>query len=157
VQVVLEGSSRNQKPGPGVEDPDDLRKHRVDVLDTVGLVDDDVLPGELLEGGLLAEAELVRGDEDVEGLGKDLGGDNFGLRRRDESVRVSREEDWTYPLFLPSLEEDDVESRDPVGKLPGPVVERTLGDDDEVRTVDLLVELEVTQERDRLERLSKSL
>lgn len=44
-----------------------------------------------------------------------------------------------------------------MGKLPSPVIERTLGDDDKVRAVDLLVELEVTQERDRLERLSETL
>ncbi len=38
------------------------------VLDAVGLVDDDVLPGELLEVGLLPEDHLVAGDADVEVL-----------------------------------------------------------------------------------------
>lgn len=80
MQVVLERRARDEEPGARVEDANDLTEHRVDVLDAVRLVDDDVLPRELLERALLAEAELVRRDEDVKVLGEDLLLDDNGLQ-----------------------------------------------------------------------------
>lgn len=82
MEVVLERRSGDEEPRTRVEDANDLTEHRVDVLDAMGLVDDDVLPSELLERALLAKAELVRGDEDVERLRQDLALHDFGLYTR---------------------------------------------------------------------------
>lgn len=79
VEVVLKWRSGDKQAGTRVEDADDLRQHRVDVLDAMRLVDHDVLPRKLLESRLLAQAELVGGDEDVELLRKDGLGDDDGL------------------------------------------------------------------------------
>lgn len=81
VKVVLERGTSDEETGTRVEDTDDLGEHRVDVLDAVSLVDEDVLPRKLLERRLLAQAELVGGDENVEVLRKDRLGDDLGLRR----------------------------------------------------------------------------
>jgi len=63
----------------------------------------------------------------------------------------------THPLLLGALEDDDAEAGDPAVYLARPVVERRLGDDDEVRAVRAADELEVAEERDRLERLAETL
>lgn len=77
----------------------------------------------------------------------------------DESVGrpTWKERTKTHPFFLSTLEQNDVEPRYPSLKLSRPVVERTLGDDDEVRTVNSSIEFEVTEERDRLKRFTESL
>lgn len=68
VQIVLERCSSNEQTRTRVEHPDDLTEHRVDILDSMSLVDNDVLPGDLLEGRFFSKTELVGSDDDVEGL-----------------------------------------------------------------------------------------
>lgn len=161
MEVVLERRSGDKKPRARVKDANDLTEHRVDVLDAVRFVDDDVLPGELLESALLAEAELVRGDEDVEGLRQDLALHDFGLRESGSaSVSIkqrTKPREKTYALLLATAKHDYVESRNPAFKLASPVVESTLRDDDEMRAMNATVELEVAEEGDRLECLAESL
>lgn len=55
----------------------------------MSLVDDNVFPLELLEGSLLSETHLVRGDADVEVSGEELVVDDFGLRRSKNEAHAS--------------------------------------------------------------------
>ena len=157
MEVVLQRRARDKEPCARVEDADDLAEHRVDVLDAMRLVDDDVLPRELLERTLLAQAELVRRDQDVEVLRENLVLDDDGLRVQRQRVRFQLGNSGTYPLLLAAAEHDDVEAGDPLLELAVPVVERALRHNDEVRALDALEELEVAEERDRLQRLAESL
>lgn len=59
LEVVLQRRSGDEEPSSRVENSDDLTEKRVDVLDSVRLVDDDVLPRELFERRLLSEDHLV--------------------------------------------------------------------------------------------------
>lgn len=153
VQVVLEGSAGDEESGARVKDPHDLGEHRVDVLDSVCLVDDDVFPGELLESRLFAETELVRRDEHVERLGHDLGRNH----RRLDNQHGSSSGDGTHSLLLVALEKHNVEPGHPALKLARPVLKRTLGHNHEMGTMDALVKLEVAEEGDGLQRLAESL
>ena len=62
MQVVLQWSPSQEEPVGGTELSNYLRQFRLLVLDAVGLVNDQVAPVEFLEGGLLPEHHLIRGD-----------------------------------------------------------------------------------------------
>lgn len=66
LEIILEGRAGDEHTPAGVVGADDLGEEGVHVLDPVRLVDDDVAEGELLEVVLLADADLVGGDEDLE-------------------------------------------------------------------------------------------
>jgi hypothetical protein len=74
LQTILQRGPSDQQPAPRYKRPHDLGQQRIDVLDAVRLVDDDILETELLEGRFLDEADLVGCDADFEVL-------------RDEAVR----------------------------------------------------------------------
>jgi hypothetical protein len=79
LQVVLQRRSSDEEPATAGESSNDLTKQRVDVLDTMSFVDDNVLPAELFEGRFLAETHLVRRDKDVKVAWDDFVRDEFGL------------------------------------------------------------------------------
>lgn len=139
MQVVLQRSSRDEQSSARVEQPDDLGQDRVDILDPMRLINDDVLPGQLFERGFLALADLVRSDTHIEPLSQDRLLANGGT------------------LILVTAEDDCAEARDPVRKLARPVVERRFGHDNQVRAGDIAVNLQVAEKRDCLERLAETL
>jgi hypothetical protein len=61
-EVVLERRAGYEHPASGDISPDDLGEEGVEVLDTMSFVDDDLSKGELFQGGLFADADLVGGD-----------------------------------------------------------------------------------------------
>ena len=65
MEVVLQWSPSQEEPVGGPELSNYLRQFRLLVLDAVGLVDDKVAPVEFLEGGLLPEHHLIRGDDHI--------------------------------------------------------------------------------------------
>mmetsp|Transcript_5634 Transcript_5634/g.14077 ORF Transcript_5634/g.14077 Transcript_5634/m.14077 type:complete len:265 (-) Transcript_5634:1604-2398(-) len=65
VEVVLEGRSREEQPIGGPEAPDRGAEHAGVVLEPMGFVDHQVLPGELSEGLALRVAHLVSRHADV--------------------------------------------------------------------------------------------
>ena len=65
VEVVLQRRSSEQKTVGRFDLSNDERQFRLLVLDTVGLVDDHVLPVELLENALLSDQHFVRGHDNV--------------------------------------------------------------------------------------------
>lgn len=79
VQVVLEGSTRDEEAVGRFEFTDDLGELRFLVLDTVGFIDDHVAPVELLENGTFLHDDLVRGDAHVPLTRHDLIADNVCL------------------------------------------------------------------------------
>jgi hypothetical protein len=68
VEVVLERGSSDQETILGVEGADDLRELRVFVLDTVSLINDNVLPGKLFQVGLLEKTDVVGSQANVKVL-----------------------------------------------------------------------------------------
>jgi hypothetical protein len=64
MQIVLKRGPCDKHAVPRVENADDLRQHRVFVLDTMGFVDDDVLPSDFLEVCFFHQASFIRGDTD---------------------------------------------------------------------------------------------
>lgn len=65
VEVVLQRGSGEQKPVARFDLANDEGEFGLFVLDSVGLIDDHVLPVELLEDALLSDEHLVGGDDDV--------------------------------------------------------------------------------------------
>ena len=65
VQVVLQGSSGQKETECCAETSDCLAEHGGLVLETMGLVNDQVAPGKLLERPSFGVAHLIRGDADV--------------------------------------------------------------------------------------------
>ncbi|KAI3476086.1 hypothetical protein L1887_62392 [Cichorium endivia] len=137
-EVVLERRAGDEQAGARVEGTHDLGEHRVDVLDAVRLVNDDVLPRELLERALFAQAHLVGGDEHVKVLGQQVFVDDL------------------VALLLGALEGDHVEAGHPALELAVPVVQRRLGHDDEVEAGRVAEVAEVAEEGDGLERLAEA-
>lgn len=78
LQVVLQRCSRNQQPSPRYERPNDLRKNRIDVLDSVRFVNDDILERKLLQSRFFDETDLVGRYTDFKVLRYQAGGDDFG-------------------------------------------------------------------------------
>jgi hypothetical protein len=62
-----------------------------------------------------------------------------------------------YPILLGSLENDRVETRNPLGHFSVPVVQCRFRHYDQVRPGNIATEFEVSQEGDRLQSLSKTL
>jgi hypothetical protein len=87
------------------ERTDYLRQEGVDVLDVVRFVDDDILETELLEGGLLDEADLVARDAHFEVLW-------------DESVRNN-----IWALLLCAGKDNDVDVWSPLFELARTILE----------------------------------
>lgn len=79
LEVVLKRGTGDEESSPRVEGSDDLTEERIDVFDSVGLVNDDVFPRELLEDGRLSETHLVGSDANVEVRGEKLLRDDIGL------------------------------------------------------------------------------
>ena len=61
-EVVLERRASDEQSASGDVSPDDLGEEGVQVLDTMSFVDDDLPKGELFQGGLFTDADLVGGD-----------------------------------------------------------------------------------------------
>ncbi len=138
LQVVLQLRAGDEQPSAAREGTDDLREHRVDVLDTMRLVDYDVLEGELFQGGLLDETDLVRGDADVEVVG-------------DEPVL-----DRSRAFLFGARDDDTSLFRRPSFELLSPVLKGRLWDDDEARAWSVAMMPKVTEERYCLQCLSKT-
>ena len=139
LHAVLQGGSRNEKPTSRQKGANNLRQNGVGVFDTVGLVDDDVLKGELLQRGALTQAQLIRGDENVKILRNEPVGDDF------------------RSLFLGSCQDGDIDVWCPIGELPSPILQCRLRYNNQMRTVDVLVVLQVGKEGDGLERFAETL
>ena len=105
----------------------------------MSLVDDDVLERELLECALFDETDFVGRDADFEVLG-------------DEAARHN-----LRTFLLGPSEDDGLEVGCPLLKLALPVAQSGLRDDDEVRTLDTMVVLEVGEERNGLQCLAETL
>ena len=138
MQVVLQRRARDQQPEVRVEQAHDRRELRLLVLDAVRLVDDQILPHKLLNRSLLLQDGLIGGEAHVEGI------------RRLEVLLAQR-----LAALAVALQLEDLERRAPTRALVRPVRKRRLGRDDQVRAGDLARLLEVTQERDGLQRLAK--
>lgn len=108
------------------------------VLHAVALVDDDVVPVDLGEVGLVVQNKVISREDDVELSLGDLG-----------LVEV-------LAHGLRSLVDDGDDRRSPFGKLTRPVVERRERGDDEEGTVVALLLHEVGDEGNRLDCLSKT-
>lgn len=149
----MEGCTGDQEPASGGKSSDDLTQQRIDVFDSVRLIDDDVLPTKLLQGRLFSDTDFVRGDEDVEVLGEDSFIDHGILSGYQYGVGCQ----FTYPLFLGALQNQSVEPRNPFGDLSAPVIQRGLWHDDEMRTGDLLVEFQISKKGDSLQSFPQTL
>ncbi|KAH3682636.1 hypothetical protein WICPIJ_006395 [Wickerhamomyces pijperi] len=66
MEVVLQGRTSDQETVLGVEQSDDLGQGGVFVLDSMGLINNNVLPSNLFQGGLLSDDHFEGGDQDVE-------------------------------------------------------------------------------------------
>jgi hypothetical protein len=139
VEVVLQRCTGDQEASATGKGTDDLGEKRVDILDTVGLVNGNVLPAELFQRRLFTQTHFVRRDEDVKLLGKNLVRNELGT------------------LLLGALEDEHTEAGHPFLDLTRPVVQCRLGDNDEVGAGRAAVELEVAQEGDGLQCLSEAL
>ena len=109
MQVVLQGRSGNEHSSSRSECSDDLTEERIDILDSVGLVDNDVLPTELLQRRLFPDTKLVGSDENVKLLGEDDAVDLLGL-----SVSASKSQSEVQSLLTrSSLDPDKTAVRNP--------------------------------------------
>ena len=115
-----------------------VRDLRVRVLDAVGLVDDDVLEAQLLEGALLNQAQLVSRDAHVEVL-------------RKQAVR-----DQLCALVLGTRQRENIKARRPLLELARPILQSRLRNDHQVRAMYVTDVFKVGEERDGLERLSEA-
>ena len=66
MKIILQRRASEQEAGRSLEFANNLGEQRVLVLDAVSLVNDKILPLNLLEGGLLAACDLERRQHDVE-------------------------------------------------------------------------------------------
>ena len=128
LQIILQRGSGDQQSTTGREGPNDLRKYGVDVLDPMRLVNGDVLEGEFLERGLLDQTQLVSCDADLEILWE-------------ESVC-----NYFRALLLPASQDGDIKVWSPFLKFPCPILKRGLRDDNQMRTVIVLVVFQIRQE-----------
>lgn len=80
MKIVLQGGTGDQETAPADKVSNDLTQKRVDVLNAMGFVDNDVLPTELAERRLFSNAHFVRGDQDIKVLWQNAGCDKLGLR-----------------------------------------------------------------------------
>ena len=163
MQIVLQGSTRQEETEGRVEASYCFAEHGGLVLETVGLINDQVAPGELLERPSLGVAYLVGGDADVPlprvvgiivlflaGLGVArllvrpsavVGGGLVGEKLLLHGL----------PILLGTVELDDAESRTPPLELVHPVGQGGLGNNDQMRTLDVEVLVLVGQDGDALE------
>mmetsp|Transcript_28915 Transcript_28915/g.83963 ORF Transcript_28915/g.83963 Transcript_28915/m.83963 type:complete len:731 (+) Transcript_28915:2411-4603(+) len=168
VQIVLQGSTGQEETVGRVEASHRLAEHGGLVLEAVGLVDDQIAPGELLEGPSLGIAYLVGGDAYIPltgivrivvlllaGLGiasllvgppAVVGGGLVG-----EELLLHG-----LPILLGTMELDDAEGRAPPLELVHPVRQGGLGNDDQMRTLNVEILILVGQDGDTLERLSQA-
>jgi hypothetical protein len=92
-----------------------LLQEGVNVLNAVRFVDDDVLETELLEGGLLDEADLIARDAYFEVLGDELVRNNVCV------------------LLLCAGKDDDVDAWSPLFELARPILKGRFGDYSKMR------------------------
>jgi hypothetical protein len=124
-QAVLQRCPGDKETATRCEGPNDLRQYRVDILDPVRLVDDNIFERKLLEGGFLDETNFIGRYADFEILRNQPLGDDIGT------------------FLFSSSEEYDVEFRGPVSKLASPILQGRLGNNNEMRTGNISVEFEV--------------
>lgn len=105
-QAVLERRSRDEHSSAGDESAHNLGKDGVDILDTMGLVDDDILERKFLERALFDETYLVASDAHVKVLGYQTCRDDFST------------------FLLRSGQEHYVRPRCPFFELARPVLQR---------------------------------
>lgn len=104
----------------------------------MSFVDDDIFERKLFECPFFDQADFVRGDANLK-----VGREKSGL-------------DNPRTFLFCACEDDDIEVWYPLCKFTGPVLEGGLGNDDKVRSDDAFEMLEVAEERDGLESLSKT-
>jgi len=85
VQIVLQGRAGQQQSMLGVQHTHGGTELTRLVLQAVGLVDDQIMPGDLGQGGLLQVDDFVRGDHDVPLA---LGGAAGGLEKLGGNLRT---------------------------------------------------------------------
>jgi hypothetical protein len=116
-----------------------LREDRVDVLDSVRLINNDVLETELLEHTFLDQTDFVARDADLEILRQKATRDNFRT------------------LFLGAREKANVEVRTPSLELACPVLQRGFWHNDKMEARDRALVLKVSEEGYGLEGFAKAL
>lgn len=105
----------------------------------MGLVDDDIFPGNLFEAILLALANFIAGNDDVKVLRQDARVHDLGA------------------LFFAATKVHSVEPWDPSRDFTDPIILGGFGNNDEVWAWDIADEFEVSQEGDCLKGFSKTL
>ena len=73
----MERRSGDEKSSTRDERANNLRKDRIDVFDSMGFVDDDVLERKFLQGSRFDQAHFVCCNTDLEILSNEPGSDNF--------------------------------------------------------------------------------
>lgn len=163
MQIVLQRSSSQKETECCVETSDCLAKHGGLVLETVGLVNDQIAPGELLERPSFGVAHLVRGDTDIPLPG--IVGivilllASFGVASlliRPPTVVSSSIVGEVLLLhgltiLLGTMELDGAKSRTPPLELVHPVGQSGLGNDNQMRTLDVEILILVGKDGDTLE------
>lgn len=109
VQVVLQGSARDEEATGGVEFTDDDGQFAGFILDAMCFINDQVLPVDLAQGGLLTQAHLITSDAQVKVKG--------GEASVDEGLAV----------FLRAVEDEGPQARNPSLGLISPILESGLG------------------------------
>ena len=105
LHVVLQRCARDEQPTAGQERAHDLGEDRVDVLDTVGLVDHDVLKRKPTKGALFNQTYFVGRDADLEVT-------------VNESVV-----DYLCSLLLRTCKDGNIEIRRPLLKFSSPILQ----------------------------------
>jgi hypothetical protein len=116
-----------------------LREDRVDVLDSVRLINDDILETELLEYTFFDQADFVARDADLEVLRQKASCDNFRA------------------LFLGAREKGNVEVRSPLLEFARPVLQRRFWNNNKVKARGRALVLKISKEGYGLEGFAKAL
>jgi len=139
LQVVLQRRPRDQQPPSRHERPHNLREDRIDILDAVRLVDNDILKRELFECRLLDKTHLICRYADLEVLRNEAVGD-----------------DLCTLVFRPR-KENDVKIRRPPFEFAMPILEGRLGNDDKMGAGNVPVVFEISEEGDGLQSFTETL
>jgi hypothetical protein len=122
----LERCAGDEQSSTRDEGANDLREDRIDILDSMGFVDDDILERKFLQSSLFDQAHFVRSNTDFEILRNEPASNNFRA------------------FFFGAGQSDNVEIRGPLLEFTMPVLEGRLGDDNEVRPRDIPVVFKVS-------------
>jgi len=150
LEVVLERCTRDEETATAGKDADDLGEDGIDVFDTVGFVNDDVVEGELFEGVLLAETHFVGGDTDFELLREEAFSDDHRLKTLLGQYNYKGTYILTYPLVLRASQNNDIKVRNPFSEFACPVLESTLRNYDQMRSGHVSIVLKITKKRNGL-------